>query len=340
MPLVSIIITSYNYGSFLRDSIDSALNQRHKDTEVIVVDDGSTDNSREIIAGYRERITAVMKENGGQGSAFNAGFSVSRGDVVIFLDSDDKLSGEAVEEIVKVWRDDLSKVHYRLRTIDCEGKAFDNYCPPLLLPLGSGDLRSRITTQGVYRTSPTSGNAFGRSFLSAVLPIPEGEWRLCPDAYLHALAPFYGMIAAIEKPLGYYRVHGSNASAALKRKSYTERLEEEIDFRNKCKALIMREADRMNLKTVSDPTSVIARKLVLLLESPAHRLVRDESQGTLVCRGLCAVWRESEVTRLKQMIVSALFVVAPFIPRRLAKRIIFWYIYPEKRPTFLRRLIP
>lgn len=76
-PLASIIIDNYNYGRFLADAINSALAQTYQHTEVIVVDDGSTDNSREIISQYGDRIRPVLKENGGQGSAFNAGFEAS-----------------------------------------------------------------------------------------------------------------------------------------------------------------------------------------------------------------------------------------------------------------------
>src|SRR4051812_16040279 len=95
-PWASIIINNYNYGHFLRDAIDSALAQTYPCTEVIVVDDGSTDDSREVIAGYGQRVTAVFKENGGQASAFNAGFAASRGEVVVFLDADDTLLPNAM----------------------------------------------------------------------------------------------------------------------------------------------------------------------------------------------------------------------------------------------------
>jgi glycosyltransferase involved in cell wall biosynthesis len=88
-PLVSIIINNYNYGRFVREAIDSGLNQTYSHKEVIVVDDGSTDDSREIIASYGNGITSVLKENGGQASAFNAGFAVSQGDIICFLDADD-----------------------------------------------------------------------------------------------------------------------------------------------------------------------------------------------------------------------------------------------------------
>src|SRR5436309_2461294 len=111
--LASIIVNNFNYGRFLREAIDSALNQTWPGVEVIVVDDGSTDDSREIIASYGDRIVPLLKPNEGQNSAFNAGFSVSRGAAIIFLDSDDALLPAAVEAVIDVFREqDVVKVHW------------------------------------------------------------------------------------------------------------------------------------------------------------------------------------------------------------------------------------
>ena len=62
-PTVSVIINNYNYDCFLSEAIDSALNQTYSNTEIIVVDDGSTDNSRDIIAGYGDQIIPILKAN-------------------------------------------------------------------------------------------------------------------------------------------------------------------------------------------------------------------------------------------------------------------------------------
>jgi glycosyltransferase involved in cell wall biosynthesis len=83
------IISSYNYGPFLQERIDSVLNQTSQNVGVIVVDDGSTDNSREIIASYGDRIIPVLKANGGQGSAINAGVAVSQAEMISYLDAND-----------------------------------------------------------------------------------------------------------------------------------------------------------------------------------------------------------------------------------------------------------
>ncbi len=86
---ISVLINNYNYARFLPACIDSVLAQDYADFEIIVVDDGSTDDSRDIIASYGTRIVPVLKENGGQASSFNAGFAASSGQILCLLDADD-----------------------------------------------------------------------------------------------------------------------------------------------------------------------------------------------------------------------------------------------------------
>ncbi len=129
----SIIITSYNYERFLRHTIDSALNQSHPNTEVIVVDDGSTDNSRGVIASYGGRIVPILKANGGIGSAYNAAYAVSHGRVVFLLDSDDMLLPKAVENALPLFDDELPPPH-RLPPTRVDPRS------PLQLDLTSGEI--------------------------------------------------------------------------------------------------------------------------------------------------------------------------------------------------------
>jgi len=145
--LASIIINNYNYDVFLREAVDSALNQTYLNTEVIVVDDGSTDRSREIIASYGDQIIPVLKGNGGQASAFNAGFAASRGEVVFFLDSDDILLPTAVKNATKLFRSpDLVKVHWPLWEIDKDGRKTGQMKPQGAL--AEGDLREKVLREG------------------------------------------------------------------------------------------------------------------------------------------------------------------------------------------------
>jgi glycosyltransferase involved in cell wall biosynthesis len=95
--MISIIIPNYNGAKFLREAIDSALDQQGVELEVIVVDDGSTDDSREIIESYGDRIRTIFQHNQGACAARNAGLAIARGESVFFLDSDDLLYPDALQ---------------------------------------------------------------------------------------------------------------------------------------------------------------------------------------------------------------------------------------------------
>ena len=209
--LASIIVNNYNYGRFLKDAIDSALGQTYLNSEVIVVDDGSTDHSREIIAEYGHRVIPVLKENGGQASAFNAGFKKSRGEVIVFLDADDMLLPKAVERALSYFCDpEVVKVHWPLWDVNEQGERTGAVRPIHVLP--DGDLREAVIRDGpeVCLSPPTSGNAWARWFLERVFPVPEDVYGICADVYLMRLAPFFGPLKALPDPLSLRRVHGEN----------------------------------------------------------------------------------------------------------------------------------
>lgn len=207
----SVVVNNYNYGRYLGEAIDSALAETYRPLEVVVVDDGSTDASRDIIASYGDRIIPVLKANGGQGSALNAGLAASRGDVICFLDADDVLLPTAMEHAVECLREpDVTKVHWPLWEIDADGRRTGRQLPTE--PLPEGDLRAFTIREGPSSSvsSPTSGNAWARRFVERVMPLPEPEYRISADAYLFGLAPGFGPIKRIEEPQGLYRVHGQN----------------------------------------------------------------------------------------------------------------------------------
>lgn len=210
----SIIINNYNYGHYLPVAIESALLQTYPDTEVIVVDDGSTDHSKEIIQSYGERIIPVYKSNGGQASCFNAGLLVSQGDVVFFLDADDFYKPELVSRVMAQWSDDVVKMHWPLIKTNPEGKPTRAVLPDG--ELVEGDLRAQLIAGGPSQCGgppyapPTSGNAWSRQFLDEIFPMPEADFRQGADNYLFVLAPLFGVIVKIDEPLAYYRVHGKN----------------------------------------------------------------------------------------------------------------------------------
>lgn len=211
---VSIVINNFNYARFLGEAIESALKQTHPDVEIVVVDDGSTDGSRDVIAAYDGRVRAVLQENRGQAGAFNAGFSVATGAVILFLDADDVLLPGAASTAAEHGADErVSQIHWRLVDVDADGVPSGETTPAE--PLADGDLLEDLLSEGPLHWSspPTSGNAWPRRYLERVMPVPESEFRIAADAYLMALAPLYGRLLAVEPPQAQYRRHGSNSWA-------------------------------------------------------------------------------------------------------------------------------
>ena len=244
MPLASIIIASYNYANYLAQAIDSALAQTCPDVEVIVVDDGSDDSSAQVITRYGDRVRSLLKANGGQASAWNAGFYLSRGAVICFLDADDVLLPTAMDKALGCFRDGVLKVHWPLLEMDERGMQTGNFIPPNAMP--GGYMRGLALHAGpeALLFPPTSGNAWRRSFLQDVLPIPETEYRLCPDSYLLAWSAASGPMMRVAEPQGYYRVHSRNHSLG---NSFEAMLQLELEtFDRQCLILsgFLRPADR------------------------------------------------------------------------------------------------
>ncbi|MEO8882399.1 MAG: glycosyltransferase family 2 protein, partial [Devosia sp.] len=175
----SVLINNFNYARYLGEAINSALAQDFPDFEVIVVDDGSTDTSRQVIASYGDRIVPVLKANGGQASSFNAGFAASSGDIVFLLDADDAFLPSKVARVVAIYvAEGIDWCFDRVTT--AEGSA-----PPAELRMTPFDKRDRLR-QGKFPSLPvpTSGLSFRREALAKILPMPVAADVVLSDNYL------------------------------------------------------------------------------------------------------------------------------------------------------------
>ncbi len=212
-PLVTALITNHNYGRFLASAIDSALAQSHTPLEVLVVDDGSTDASREILAGYGSRIRTVLKERGGQASAFNAGFTAARGELICLLDADDLWFPEKVARVVEAHREGPVLVCHDLALAYEDGQTgpASSWCLLTRTPLARGNVLPRLLAEGAgWGFSPTSGMSITRAVAQALAPLPEADWLVCADNPVAYGAAYLGAVGALGQALGTYRVHGSN----------------------------------------------------------------------------------------------------------------------------------
>jgi glycosyltransferase involved in cell wall biosynthesis len=219
-------------------------------------------------------VRALRKENGGQASAFNVGFEMSRGRVVWFLDSDDALLPQAVERVVGCFEDaSVSQVHCPLWEVDENGHKTGRRVPEFSLP--EGDLREALIRHGPAgpgaASSPTTGNAWARGFLERVLPVPEQEYRISSDAYLFTLAPLFGRVVRVPEPQALYRRHGRNRHLTM---GFDDRLERYLGrFERRCEDL------RRHLWDLGVETDVATWRA----HSWLHRISRavDELRGRL-----------------------------------------------------------
>jgi len=243
---VSIVINNYNYGEFVERSIESALGQTHPNVEVIVVDDGSSDDSVDKARAFGSRIQLITKSNGGQGSAYNAGFASVTGEIVIFLDADDWLHPNAASEVVAAWHSGVTKAQYRLAMVNRDGEPNGRYLPRTM---NDSDAMELVRRFGAYGSPPASGNAFDTQFLRKIMPLDESPWRTAADTVPIVLAPMHGEIVSIPKTLGSYRLHRRVDSGDLLMGNAPDNLWQEYWRIASTKQFVRREMQKLALNT-------------------------------------------------------------------------------------------
>lgn len=141
-PLVTVVVVNYNYGRYLRECVESVLAQTYGNIEVIVVDDGSTDDSLRVLRAYADRILIVHQENKGVSAARNAGAVKGRGQWIAFLDSDDAWQPDKLQQQSRCFRDDAAgMVFCGVEYIDDSGAYLGNTSPAI-----SGDILPQLVT--------------------------------------------------------------------------------------------------------------------------------------------------------------------------------------------------
>ncbi len=319
---VSIVINNYNYGKYLNDAIDSALNQTVPAREIVVVDDGSTDDSRAIIESYADLISPVFQENGGQRKAYNSGFRVTSGDLILFLDADDILDSTVVEEISRAWKAGASKLHFPLRVAS---SISDDRTLPIVPEDGlpEGDLLPAMLSNGYYLSSPGSGNVYSRDFLKKILPMSESS-RYCADTITIFSAPFYGNIIAIHQPLGIYRVHGGNGYTGTQTSSNEIQRFIENDFERI--KLIAAESEKRGLEfkrnCLNSDMHHIKLRLALLRLDPQIDPFGHVGVARLALRGIRAAVKRGRASTWRKLLFIAWFAVLAMAPTRMVRRVV------------------
>jgi glycosyltransferase involved in cell wall biosynthesis len=217
-PLVSILINNYNYGQYLAEAIESALNQTYDPIEVIVVDDGSTDDSQAIMARYGDRIHAIYQSNQGQAAAFNTGFVQSRGEIICFLDADDLFLPDKVATIVTAFQQhaDIGWCLHPQQLFQEGDKPAIDKRPKVPAPIVVRNLiatmqRGKLGNPFDFPIPATSAMCFRRTLLQTILPMPEGAGISLNDSYIKFVALGLSCGATINQAISLQRIHGNNA---------------------------------------------------------------------------------------------------------------------------------
>lgn len=218
-PLVSVLIANYNYGQYIGEAIESVLNQTYQNFEIVICDDGSTDNSLEVIKRYAERdsrIKYIAKENGGVASALNAAFAHSTGEIICLLDADDIFLPKKLELVIKKFSSSSrpGHVYHRMRVIYSDGELGEINQPFMSLQRGylGPDLYKH---GGRWRFIEGSANCFRREVADLMFPIDETLFRTEADGYLCILAPILTIVECMPDVLALRRVHGKNVTGLI-----------------------------------------------------------------------------------------------------------------------------
>lgn len=267
-PLVTVLIDTFNHECFIEEAIASVLNQGfpQAEMEILVVDDGSTDRTPDIIRKFVPRVRHLRKTNGGQASAFNAGIAEAHGELIAFLDGDDWWAKNKVSRVMEAMtgEPEVGIIGHGIIIVHRDGSQ-------QLEKLREGFRFRADGIEGV-RLFSRRGSFLGTSrmtiraaLLRRIGPVPQAI-LVQADEYLFTLASVLSDAQILAEPLTYYRLHNTNAfqlsrydparirlkqkSLALLAKSLSDQLEHhgiERKAHRKIVEIIQANADQLRL---------------------------------------------------------------------------------------------
>lgn len=319
-PVVSIVVRNYNYARFLRDALESALAQTYPEIEIIVIDDGSSDESPAILAEYAARCRISLQSNQGEVGALNHGFALARGDLVLFLDADDVLAPDAVAAVAASWTPDVTRISFPMRVMTETGLLLDAQLPPKR----PADLTAEqhFAQFGEMVSACQSANVYAASALRHILPIDVRAWPFPPDAYLNALTSASGRTIEMARPLGGYRLHRGNYTRL---NMLDERRRAEIAQLHPALHRAVRrfvgEERWLGFRPVL-PTFHWLHRLISLRTVPALHPFPDDHRGALLRQCLAAVRNKRGAGPAYKLLLGSGALTAAFLPSPLLRRLL------------------
>jgi glycosyltransferase involved in cell wall biosynthesis len=210
-PFVSVLIDTYNHERFIEEAVCSVLSQDFPsaDREIVVVDDGSTDSTPEILKKFQPHIRLLRKENGGQASAFNTGIPECHGQIISFLDGDDWWLSQKLSRVAALMEADPSIGTIGHGIIQVSSTSMQRFAR-------ESDARFRldsVTSAEFFRFNRsylgTSRLTLRTAIARKILPVPD-SLVFEADEYLFTVAPLFADAIILRDALTCYRAHGSN----------------------------------------------------------------------------------------------------------------------------------
>ncbi|MEA2404068.1 MAG: hypothetical protein QOE08_715, partial [Thermoleophilaceae bacterium] len=209
-PLVTCIVPSFNYAGYIGRALDSAIAQDYPAEllEIVVVDDGSTDGTADVVAAYGERVRYVRKENGGLNSAVDRGIAEAAGELMAILDADDTWPAGKVRRQVELLkaRPEVGLVYGDMEVIDSDDRVVQ---PSFFGMYGLTPARGRILPTLVRRNVVSGGSAMWRASLRDSYH-PIGAQSAFPDWWIAVGIARVAEIECLPEPANRYRMHGDN----------------------------------------------------------------------------------------------------------------------------------
>lgn len=318
---ISVIIANFNYAEFVGAAIDSALDLDWPDVEVIVVDDGSTDGSGDVIRGYGDRIQAVFQDNATQRVARNRGYELATGDAVIHLDSDDVLRPALARRVASVWRPGISKVQVQMERIDDRGDSTGSSFPRFRRTPDPQQIRRWAALTTAYPTPPGSGNVYAREFLDRLFPIDDRCGPATDSACL-AAAPFLGDVVTIAEPLVGYRIHGSNTSNMMASDDKFARAVERARARHRYTGTLTTRVDGSDESPLFRSRPLLQLRVAAARLTPTERPIASDGRLRMVRDSVASAFHPGPESIAERVLIGGWCLLTLIAPQRLSRRLV------------------
>jgi glycosyltransferase involved in cell wall biosynthesis len=212
-PAVTVLIDTYNHERFIEEAIVSVLDQDFpaSEMEILVVDDGSTDRTADIVQKFGPRVRYLRKENGGQASAFNFGIPQAQGEIIAFLDGDDWWAKNKLRTVMEVFdkNPNTGTVGHGIVEVNSIANRSTALAPGTVGYFDLASDRGAQTFRNFMAFLGTSRVAIRKGVLAKVLPVPE-TLVFEADEFMSTMAVAHGGAILLADALTFYRLHGDN----------------------------------------------------------------------------------------------------------------------------------